>query len=72
MRFTVIQFKSFNDLFLTNDQSMKMLYLNARSLIHKMVELDFILKETGKNINLIASTESWFKDNEIQLSYGGR
>jgi hypothetical protein len=48
---------------------MKMLYLNARILINKMVELDFILKEAGSNINLIAVTESWFKDNEIQPSY---
>jgi hypothetical protein len=39
---------------------MKMLYLNARSLINKMVELDFILKEAGNNINLIAATDSWF------------
>jgi hypothetical protein len=64
------QIKSFTDFFFTNDQSMKILYLNARrSLINKMVEPDFILKEAGNNINLIAVTESWFKNNEIQPSY---
>jgi hypothetical protein len=47
---------------------MKMLYLNARILINKILELDFILKEAGNNINLIAVTKSWFKDNEIQPS----
>jgi hypothetical protein len=35
-----------------------------------MVDFDFILKEVGNNINLIAVTESWYKDNKIQqLSY---
>jgi hypothetical protein len=33
---------------------------------NKMVELDFILKEAGHNINVSAVTECWFKDNEIQ------
>jgi hypothetical protein len=34
-----------------------------------MVEFNFILQEVGNNINLIAVTESWYKDNGIQLSY---
>jgi hypothetical protein len=34
-----------------------------------MVELGFILKEAENKVNLIAVTDFWFKDNEIQLSY---
>lgn len=49
-----------------NSGSLKILYLNSRSLCNKTFEIEQILKSVKSPIHIIAVTETWLNCNNTQ------
>lgn len=50
---------SINDITFVKRESLKIFYLNARSLKEKLTELEYLLDELDSRIDVIAVTETW-------------
>lgn len=59
--------KHANELKFKNKDSLKILYLNARSIKNKVEDLNNILKEIKSLIHVVAISESWLSAYEVSL-----
>lgn len=59
-------YDSISDVAFYKQSSIKLLYLNARSLINKTSDLKFILDEIKNYICVIAISETWLNDNDTK------
>lgn len=64
LKFNVDDFQSVN---FYDNRSLKILYLNARSLRNKRHPLEYILRELNYMVDLIIITETWFKNDEPEF-----
>lgn len=64
---TIIQTNNISNIRFSSTSSIKMLYLNARSLRNKVDELQVILKLIKAKIHVIIISESWINNDDIQF-----
>lgn len=57
------------DMHFTTTNSLKILYLNARSIKHKLDEISYIIDELKTTIHLIIITETWVLESDINTIY---
>lgn len=55
-----------NDVKFTEKQSLKIVYLNARSLNKKQEEIDYIITALKHNIHVLSITETWINEDDAQ------
>lgn len=61
-----------SDVKFTEKHSLKIIYLNARSLNNKQEEIDYIITALKHNIHIIAITETWIdEDNALLFTFYG-
>lgn len=53
---------------LNNSDSLKLLYLNARSIQNKIEELNNIINKIDSTVHLVAITETWLKEDSTCLN----
>lgn len=63
---TSYNYDSISDVTFYNQRSIKILYLNARSLINKTSDIKYILDEIKNSVCVVGISETWLNENDVK------